>query len=161
MNKTLISIVILAVVLGAAGFLISGVKQMPASDGSPQTQQSSDTQTGGRVADPQIAWTLTDAGETDNIPYTNVSVTLYGTAHALGKYQGSCKEVGASGGIDGTGLLAGELSAVQCYFAGGGDEIGVFANEGGGLDVMAGQLGEGDAENAPFRGNFKGLFIVN
>lgn len=157
MNKIFISIVVLAVVLGIAGFLISGVKQMPSAGDTQQASQD----TGGRVMDPQVAWAFTDAGETDNIPYTNVSVTLYGTPHDLGKYQGSCSEVGASGGIDGKGLLAGELSAAQCYFAGGGDEIGVFANEDGGLDVMAGQLGEGDAENPPFRGNFKILFNVN
>lgn len=66
-----------------------------------------------------------------------------------------CSEVGASGGVDGQGLLAGELSATQCWFAGGGDKIGVFAHEDGGVDIMVGTLDEGSADIAPFRGDFE------
>lgn len=55
---------------------------------------------------------------------------------------------------DGKGLLAGELAAAQCWFAGGGDEIGVFAHEDGGFDIMVGQLGEGEEGSGVFRGNF-------
>jgi hypothetical protein len=102
-----------------------------------------------------ISWKFSDAGEVDAIPYTNVLVTVNNAVHDMGKFAGSCSEVGANGGIDGKGLLAGELSAAQCWFAGGGDEIGVFAHEDGGFDLMVGELGEGDAEMPPFRGDFK------
>ncbi len=109
------------------------------------------------AANPQasITWKFTSAGETDNIPYTSVAVTVDGKSYDMGKFQGSCSEVGASGGIDGKGLLAGELSAAQCWFAGGGDEIGVFANEDGGYDIMVGGLSEGEEGGAMFRGDFK------
>lgn len=102
-----------------------------------------------------IEWSFIDAGETDNIPYTDVVVIINNISYPVGSFQGSCSEIGATGGIDGKGLLAGELSGVQCWFAGGGDEIGVFAHEDGGVDIMTGALGEGVEGSAFFRGDFK------
>lgn len=116
--------------------------------------ESGNTNTAGN-SEPVIAWKFTSAGETDSIPYTSVSVTVDGKIYDMGKFQGSCSEVGASGGIDGKGLLAGELSAAQCWFAGGGDEIGVFAHEDGGYDIMVGGLSEGEEGSPMFRGDFK------
>ncbi len=103
----------------------------------------------------RISWRFTDAGEEDGIPYTDVTVTINDEPYTVGKFQGSCAEVGASGGVDGRGLLAGELAAAQCWFAGGGNEIGIFANEAGGIDIMVGVLDEGTAETASFRGDFE------
>lgn len=102
-----------------------------------------------------IVWSFASASEVNNIPYTNVSVTIDGKSYDQGKLQGSCSEVGSNGGIDGKGLLAGELSAAQCWFAGGGDEVGVFANEAGGYDIMVGGLSEGEDGAPMFRGDFK------
>jgi hypothetical protein len=100
-----------------------------------------------------ITWQLTDAGEVDAVPHTAVTAVVNGTKYDMGTFAGSCTELN-DGGIDGAGLLTGELSAVQCWFAGGGDEIGVFANEHGGVDIMTGTLSEGDATTAFFRGDF-------
>lgn len=98
-----------------------------------------------------VVWKFEDAGEKDNIPYTQVSLN----GKVIGTYQGTCAEIGAEGGVDGKGLLAGELSGVQCWFAGGGDEIGLFAKEDGGTEVMVGSLSE-PIEGAPgSRGDFK------
>ena len=83
-----------------------------------------------------------------------MTAVVNGQAHNMGKFQGSCRELD-DGGIDGQGLLAGELSAVQCWFAGGGDEIGIFAHEDGGVDIMTGALSEGIEGGAFFRGDFK------
>jgi len=102
-----------------------------------------------------ISWNFQSASEIQGTPYTKVTVTINGTAHDAGTYPGSCSEVGASGGVDGKGLLAGELSAAQCWFAGSGDEIGVFAHEDGGFDVMVGELGEPEEGSDGFRGNFE------
>jgi len=101
-----------------------------------------------------IAWRFTDAGVSDGIPYTSVAVVINGGAHEMGKFAGSCSEIGANGGIDGKGLLAGELSAAQCWYAGGGNEIGVFAHEDGGVDIMVGELSEGEEGAGMFRGDF-------
>lgn len=101
-----------------------------------------------------IAWRFADAGEVDGIPYTAVTVVVNGAAYEMGKFNGSCSEIGAGGGIDGKGLLAGELSAVQCWFAGGGNEVGVFAHEDGGFDIMVGELSEVEEGSGMFRGDF-------
>ena len=101
-----------------------------------------------------IAWRFTNAGEVEGTPYTNVKVLINGTAYETSKFVGSCSEIGANGGIDGKGLLAGELSGAQCWFAGGGNEIGVFASEDGGFEIMVGELGEGEEGAGMFRGNF-------
>lgn len=102
-----------------------------------------------------ISWKITPAAERDNIPYTSVAVVVQGREHVVGTFQGSCTEIGASGGVDGNGLLAGELSAVQCWFAGGGDEIGVFAHEDGGYQILVGKLEESIEGSAGFRGDFE------
>lgn len=104
-----------------------------------------------------IVWRFTSAdGEwNDSNPRTLVTVLINNKAYDVGVFFGSCSEIGATGGIDGKGLLVGELSAVQCWFAGGGDEIGVFAHEDGGVDILVGVLSEGDAGVPLFRGDFK------
>ncbi len=107
------------------------------------------------TAKTSISWKFDELTEVNGVPQTKVTVTINGTAHAMGTYAGSCNEIGANGGVDGKGLLAGELSAAQCWFAGSGDEIGVFAHEDGGFDVMVGELGEPIEGGVGFRGNFE------
>lgn len=103
-----------------------------------------------------IHWKLDKKAEKDGVPQTLVSVQVGETVHEVGTFEGSCSMIDAKGGVDGKGLLAGELSAVQCWFAGGGDEIGIFAKEDGGAEVMVGGISEPDGEGAVgTRGNFK------
>lgn len=102
-----------------------------------------------------IVWHFRNAGELDGVSYTNVVVAINNRSYEMGKFMGSCSEIGANGGVDGKGLLAGELSAAQCWFAGSGDEIGVFAHEDGGFDIMVGSLSEGEEGTGLFRGDFK------
>lgn len=52
-----------------------------------------------------------------------------------------------------------ELTGVLCWFAGGGDEIGVF-EEGQRLVLKKGELGEPTAETPPFRGNFVDIAVI-
>jgi hypothetical protein len=97
-------------------------------------------------------WEFKDQGEKDGIPQTQVSFN----GKVVGTYAGSCSEMGAE-----STLLAGELSAVTCWYAGGGKEIGMFANEGGGYDIMEGDVDEGSAEEPGMRGNFVVKFTAN
>ncbi len=103
-----------------------------------------------------ISWKFTDMDfDANNTPHTEVIAVVNGTEYVVGTFEGSCAEIGASGGVDGKGLLAGELSAAQCWFAGGGDEIGVFAHEDGGYQIMVGKLEESIEGSAGFRGDFE------
>lgn len=137
-------------VLGGVGYVAMNPEVLKNSATEETIQQNT-----GVSANTSIQWSFTSAGEVDAMPYTNVAVTVDGKTYDMGKFVGSCAEIGASGGIDGKGLLAGELSAAQCYFAGGGQEIGVFAHEDGGYQIMVGQLDEGSAEIPAFRGDFE------
>ncbi len=102
-----------------------------------------------------VVWNFKVVGESDGISYTGVEAVINNQSYDIGKFQGSCSVVGSTGGIDSKGLLAGEVSAAQCWFAGAGDEIGVFTHEDGGYDIMTGELGEGVDGGPFFRGNFK------
>lgn len=102
-----------------------------------------------------IAWKFDVLGEdATGMPHTRVTLLVSGEPYEIGTYSGTCNEVGASGGIDGTGLIEGEVAAAQCYFAGGGEEIGVF-EENGKIFVKEGVIDEGSAEAAGVRGGFK------
>jgi hypothetical protein len=156
MGKIVVGIVVLAVLLGGVGLWVQSMREAP-----QQEAKTNDSGTQPQAAvEPTIIWAFTDAGEQNGVPSTHVMVVINGTSHDAGKYAGTCNEIGDSGGVDGKGLLAGEISAAQCYFAGGGDEIGVFANENGGFDIMAGTLDEGDAEHAGTRGGFHVLVSI-
>lgn len=143
-TAAILGVVAILILLGGAAYMYKHPKA--ATSEAPAAQ---------KIKEPTISWKFEDAGEKDHIPYTKVILTVNGKTQDAGTYQGSCSEIGASGGVDGKGLLAGELSGVQCWFAGGGDEIGVFANETSGLDLLVGSLSEGVEGGATFRGDFK------
>jgi hypothetical protein len=147
-GTTVLLAVLAILLLGGAGYVALHPDAL-------QTLQGKNTQNAATNAKTSIAWQFTAAAEVDGIPYTNVTAVINGKSHSAGTFQGSCSIVGVSGGVDGKGLLAGELAAAQCWYAGGGDEIGVFANEDGGYEIMTGSLSEGDAETPGFRGDFK------
>lgn len=135
--RTLIGVVA-AVAVVAGGFYFFGGQAMSPTL-SPQNPQSFD-------------WTFRELPEQEGIPQTEVSLN----GRVVGTYQGSCAEIEGSGWT----LVAGEQSGVICWFAGGGKEIGVFAVESGGFEVMEGDLDEGSAEVAGMRGNFRILYTI-
>lgn len=150
MNKAFVSTpTLVLMVLGA--LVLAGIGYVAIN---PEALQ---TLTGGSTHNEQktsITWRFISEGEAEAVPYTTVEVTVNGTSYTNGPFAGSCSELGATGGVDGKGLLAGELSAAQCWFAGSGAEVGVFAHEDGGYDIMVGELAEGEAGSPMFRGNF-------
>ena len=109
-----------------------------------------------------FSWSLKDEGidATTTAQRTSVALVADGISYDAGTYNGSCQTITANGGVDGTGLTTGEITGIQCWFAGGGDEIGVF-NENGALVLKHGELGEpqGDGTGA-FRGNFTTLLTI-
>ena len=101
-------------------------------------------------------WDFKGLGEdSTGMPSTEVTLTMGDKKYPLGKYSGSCAE------IDGTSwaLIEGEKAGVVCWFAGGGEELGIF-EEGGKFVVKKGQLDEGTAEMPGLRGNFKTLVTL-
>ncbi len=98
------------------------------------------------------SWNFTDNGysETTGGNTTTVTLTVNGQAHNVGTYNGSCAELGAQA------LDENQTTGVLCWWAGAGDEIGIFA-ENGKLVVKRGEHGEPTAETPAFRGNFETL----
>jgi hypothetical protein len=167
-HKGFVSITVLLIALGVIALGVGGYVVMK-SEPSPAPMEEEDDgaqtapgdhpeeeQEGGVGADANVSidWNFKSEGEIEGTPYTTVTVTVNGVAHEVGRFVGSCSEVNAGGGIDGAGLLTGELAAAQCWFAGGGNEIGVFAHEDGGVEIMVGELSEGEEGAGMFRGDF-------
>lgn len=111
---------------------------------------------------PVYQWTFTETeADVNGIPHTIVNLIVNENPRVVGTYPGSCHEVPAGEkGVMSELADPGEVSRVQCWFAGGGNEIGVF-EEGNNRVIKVGELGEGNAETTGFRGNFKEVFNLN
>lgn len=99
----------------------------------------------------EFAWTFVDRGinRPTGAPTTEVTLRIAQVDIPLGIYVGSCFAIPGSAWP----LLPNELTGAICYFAGAGQEIGVF-EEGGTLVLKEGEIEEGDAEHPGTRGNF-------
>lgn len=144
MKTTLIVVLVLAV-LGLGGWMV--YDQITGTE-APQGKKAADAPTN------SYTWTLAEAGEDagSGAPKTTVTLNANGDMYEIGTYTGSCTTIEGSA----WSLQEGEVSGVICWWAGGGNEIGVF-NEGGAYVVKHGDLDEGSAETPGFRGNFKTL----
>lgn len=166
MNKKVVAIV--AAVLIAAGLGYWGyIDQQQEGEGiynlppgtikTPTSFESVKTRPAGKLVAHDITWKIIETeDDAYGTPHAEISVTVDGVERVVGTYAGLCHDLAVSGSIDGKGLVEGELAAVQCWWAGGGDEIGVFAN-GTGTVIKVGELDEPTAGSPAFRGNFKPL----
>jgi hypothetical protein len=95
-----------------------------------------------------FAWTYQtvenkDTGEIKTRVFLNTGSKKYDT----GSYAGTCSQIKSSN------LIEGEVSAVLCWYAGFGDEIGIFKDSHG-YTIKHGEVQEGSGEDKGFRGNF-------
>lgn len=140
MQKIIITIIALAV-LGAGVWYFTAGDSLPAADQADMAATSE-----------AYAWTLTELPEDEanpGMPRTSVALTAGGETSTIGVYNGSCAAIEDTSWE----LLEGEVTGVICWWAGGGDEIGIF-NEGGRHVLKVGMLEEGSAETAGFRSAF-------
>ena len=109
-----------------------------------------------RLATSTYVWNVNSAGEdSQGTPHSQIELIVPGNQYNTGTYAGICQI------IDGVAwkFIRNEVSGVLCWWAGGGDEIGVF-EEGNRTVIRHGLLDEGDAENPGTRGNFVELFTL-
>lgn len=112
------------------------------------------------------AWQLTEIPEdpaTPGIPRTGVVLDTNGKTYLIGEFNGSCFVIEKSEWE----LVEHEKSGVICWWAGGGNEIGIFEENGPSSGsgqartvVKVGQLDEGTAEGGGMRGNFEVLLEI-
>jgi hypothetical protein len=161
MNKNIVIAIFLIAVAGGVYYWYgqrnasSGLQtfeQIPGATGPEMTPGSQDS-----IGKHAVTWKFDSLPEDSatGAPMTKVTVTWDGTSHDAGTYQGSCAEIDGSNGT----LQDGEVSGALCWFAGAGDEIGVFA-ENGTFVLKHGEQQEPSAEAQGFRGNFKTLITL-
>ena len=102
---------------------------------------------------PNIAWKFVPDGFVGNdsalAPLSVLSVSLNNEpSFEVGRLTGTCAELTPDQ------LPTDEISGVLCWWAGGGDEVGVFKESDGRYVLKQGSQSEGDAESAGFRGDF-------
>lgn len=96
-----------------------------------------------------------DGSGTAGAVQTTVTLVAGGAEHEIGTFDGSCFDIKESSWT----LQEGELAGAICWWAGGGNEVGVFRDRGETV-VKVGQLDEGTAETPGFRGNFETVLTI-
>ncbi|MFM2414890.1 MAG: hypothetical protein RI911_583 [Candidatus Parcubacteria bacterium] len=121
----------------------------PVAEDEPRYQQ------GLRIRPDQFSWIFTEEAynESLSMPQTAVALKYSCTDNScepgtipLGTYQGLCSVIE-------TPESKNQLTGVLCWFAGAGDEISVFEEEGRYI-IKHGEIAEPTAESNAFRGNF-------
>jgi len=153
MKNTTIALLVIALL--ALGGWVAYAQFVPGASVSPST--TTDENTGKKVAKdtPYFDWTFTVKPEVQGMPQTAVQLSSNGHVYDLGTYTGSCSRIGDSSWP----LVVGEVDGAICWYAGGGDEIGIF-KEGVNFVVKKGVLDEGSAETPGVRGNFTTLITL-
>ena len=145
MNKTIIGLLALIILAGGAYYVY---QHGPAAQSGVQS---------GKHA---VSWQFTSLGEDPDTHAQKTKVTLNwgGVAYEAGTYDGTCSEMdGTAGG--GLSLQENEVSGAFCYFAGAGDELGVF-KEGSVFVLKHGEYQEPSGEGGEFRGNLTTVVSV-
>ena len=147
MTKHIFFVSVLLVLIAAAGYFAFDT-----------TEESSSPVVVKQVS---YSWDFAQSAlDSNGVPHTTITMTYMSKVYPVGTYIGTCHELLASEvGILNDKPDMNEVARVQCWFAGSGDEIGVF-KENGKSSIKAGQLGEGEEGGASFRGNFKTLLEV-
>ncbi len=100
-----------------------------------------------------IQWSYDTKYADETNPTTHITVQIDGKKHDAGTYSGSCfarEELEKN---------RGEISGVRCWWAGSGDDVGVF-RESEKVSIKHRELDEGSEEDGPFIGDFKILFSL-
>ncbi len=154
-NKWLVPLIVV-LVLGGIGYLLlnQSAKAPSASEEALEGENAAEEQVGEK---PSFLWEFAPAGgdgET-GAPRTAVTLSVNGEARDIGTFDGSCLVINGSSWE----LAPNELTGVICWFAGGGDEVGVFY-ENGQYVVKQGVLEEGAEGESGMRGNYETLFTL-
>lgn len=153
-NRSWMWVVLALIVLGALGYLLTNQKANAPLQEENEEREESVIETGDR---PSFLWEFFPAGEDaqTGASRTQVSLSVNGEARDVGTFDGSCLVLNGSAWE----LAENELTGVICWFAGGGDEVGVFY-ENGEYVVKQGVLEEGMEGEQGLRGNYEVLFTL-
>lgn len=154
------AIIVVLVLLGAGYYLVHNKAQEPAASA---TGEEVATTTGDMATTPaathsyEWAFQIVGGDAQTGADKSQVTLTYDGTSKDAGTYEGHCSVIGADGSA--WPLMPNELTGVICWWAGAGDEVGVFL-ENGARVVKHGTLDEGSAEVPGTRGGYTTLFTL-
>lgn len=159
--STALVILLGIVIVGGAGYVAvyPEVLKAPVAEPGDEAEQEADTTAdsssaaSGKVT---VAWTIEDLGEDEySQPRNRISAIINGTSHEVGTFNGNCGEVGAEKESFYMETLAdsGAVAGVSCYWAGYGDEIGIFKTDAG-LSIRTREIGEGTGVSGPSQTEF-------
>lgn len=146
--KKILSVIFVVIVLMFAVFLFT-------RDSSNNTDSNiADESTLESVSRKDFKWKF-ETEESSNVEAAKTKVTLnfQGKDYDAGRFDGSCSEIAAEN------LLPDEVSGVLCWFAGFGDEIGIFVEENQ-MILKHGEQSGGTEGEEGFRGNFVEVFTL-
>jgi len=147
MHKGIV-LILVALVLVALGFVLMKQRAMAPVPTAENQQMNTET------APMSFSWRFVTTESEDGLPpRTQVALISNGDVYDAGAYAGSCAEIANEN------LLEGEVSAVLCWWAGGGDELGIF-KEGDRYVLKRGVQEEPTAEGDGFRGNFQEIAVI-
>ncbi|MGB4076260.1 MAG: hypothetical protein WBK28_00965 [Minisyncoccia bacterium] len=153
--KQWFSLFVVLVLLGGGVYLFGQSAKAPSREEAGDTTLSTGAT---KKVGPSLSWEFAPAG-TDaatGAPETKVMLMVNGKLNELGIATGSCSILDGSGGWP---LADGEVTGVICYFAGAGEEYGVF-HEVGEYVVKKGVVEEGSSEEPGLRGEYNTLFTI-
>lgn len=155
-SRTWLYVAVAVVILAGIWYAVVG---KPASVKAPaDNEQEEALELGAAVGDqPSFLWEFSPvAGNNETgAPRTRVTLSIGEDEREIGTYDGSCLVINGSSWP----LAEGERTGVICWFAGGGDEVGVFY-ENGTYVVKHGYLEEGTEGEEGMRGNYETLFSL-
>lgn len=151
---------ILIVLLVVGGIVFMFAKKVGQEKPVPTAEQEHLQEKGAASSrGPSLSWEFAPAGgdPATGAPLTTVMLVVDGEVRELGTATGACSIVDGSSST--WALAEGEITGVVCYFAGAGEEYGVFYDAGAYV-VKKGVVEEGSAETPGFRGNYEALFTI-
>lgn len=167
-RKAFLVLVAIVALAGIAGYLMGWFgKAAPASTETEVVTTSSTAEQaapdeeavepGGKMK--PYAWTFTTLGEDEGTGAPRVQVRV--TDNVTGRTYDAGTSLGGCFVAEDTpwGLIDGAESAAICYFAGGGDEYGIF-RDGDQVLLRKGTVEEGTAETEGMRGDFQTVTAI-
>lgn len=151
-------VLVAIVIIGGGLYLLSHGKHNESVTGD-QMGTSTVAIEGATPATHHYEWSfrITGGDAKTGADLSEVTLTTDGQTHVVGTYEGHCSVIGDA--ASSWPLATNELTGVICYWAGAGDEVGVFM-ENGAYSVQHGTVAEGSAEVGGSRGPYTTLFAL-
>lgn len=152
------TILIIGVLVGVGYFLVQNKAQAPAASTGGEVMNDSGAKAVQALHSFEWSFRIVGGNPKTGADLSEVTLTHDGVAKVVGTYEGHCSVLGSEG-ASAQPLVEGEVTAMLCYWAHKGDEVGVFL-ENGQYVVKHGTMKDGVGEVPGSRGGYEVLFTI-